>query len=238
MAPSDPRKEIRRKVAEGDMTWLLGKAGELHGHFCPFVALGVKAAVLAHERLGSSTEGIDEDLLAIVEVNNCFSDGVQLVTGCTFGNNALIYRDLGKNALTLARRDGRGVRVSIRPDYPRSMSASIPGSESLFERFIVRREKGTPQEMEHFKEVWEELSFLQIEAPAEKQFHIEDVQVSLPERSPILPSVICSRCGESVMESHARLQEGKPVCLDCLGESYFLLQGRGIAVAGMTASPH
>ncbi len=39
-------------------------------------------------------DGIMEDLAAIVEVNACFADGVQAVSGCTLGNNALIYRDI------------------------------------------------------------------------------------------------------------------------------------------------
>ncbi|MCL4502615.1 MAG: FmdE family protein [Deltaproteobacteria bacterium] len=41
-------------------------------------------------------------MVAIVECNNCFTDGIQAVTGCTFGNNALIFQDLGKTAVTVA----------------------------------------------------------------------------------------------------------------------------------------
>ena len=51
--------------------------------------------------------------MAIVEVNNRFVDGVQVATGCTLGNNSLIYADIGKNVLTVFRRGGRGIRVYI-----------------------------------------------------------------------------------------------------------------------------
>jgi formylmethanofuran dehydrogenase subunit E len=97
----NPREEIQQKIEAADLRGLLLKTGELHGHFCPFVALGVKASVIALKRLETFTEGIDEEMAAIVEVNNCFVDGVQMVTGCTLGNNALIYKDFGKNAVTL-----------------------------------------------------------------------------------------------------------------------------------------
>lgn len=88
------RDEITRMIETDDLPGLLRKTGELHGHHCVGSALGVIAAHKAMKELGiKETTGM-EHVLAIVETNNCFSDGVQVVTGCTFGNNALIYRDL------------------------------------------------------------------------------------------------------------------------------------------------
>ena len=229
---TNPRQEIQKKIEEGDLHWLLLKTGELHGHFCPFVALGVKASVLAINRLKAFTEGIDEEVLAIVEVNNCFVDGVQMVTGCTLGNNALIYKDLGRNAVTLARRDGKGVRVAVLPDYPQRMSDAVPGAKEMFDRFILRRETGTREEMERFKEVWEILSFKQLEVPNEEQFKVEEVSVTLPPRAPIFPSANCSQCGEAVMETRARIRDGKVVCIACARDDYFILEGRGIRFEG------
>ncbi len=232
---SNPRLEIQQKRKESDLHWLLQKAGELHGHFCPFVALGVKAAVIALDQLDTDTEGIDEEIIAIVEVNNCFVDGVQMVSGCTLGNNSLIYKDYGKNAVTLAKRNGNAVRISILPGYPGKMSQAVPGAAEMFERFIQRRETGTFEEMEHFKEVWEALSFKQLDVHEEDQFHIERVATDLPPRAPILPSVICSRCGEAVMDSRARLLDGKVVCLPCSKDGYFILEGRGMHVESRVA---
>jgi len=72
---------------------LLMKAKEFHGHICPFLAIGVRMSVLAMEKLGIGKDemaSVREDVLAIVECNNCLTDGVQVATGCTFGNNSLI----------------------------------------------------------------------------------------------------------------------------------------------------
>ncbi len=224
----NPREEIQRKIEEEDLRWLLLKAGELHGHFCPFVALGVKASVIAVKRMKAFTEGIDEDILAIVETNNCFSDGVQMTTGCTFGNNALIFKDVGKTAMTLALRGGRGVRVAVKAEYPKKMSDVIPGAREMFDRFILRRETGTPEEMKQFKETWEALSFKQLEIPIEDQFTVQEVSVALPGRAPIFPSVVCSECGDSFMEPRGRLRNGNPICLPCSGDTYYVLEGEGI----------
>ena len=111
----NPRQEIEEAIAAGDLSKLLRMNGMLHGHFCPFSAMGVKAAVRAVRELGVKSTGMEE-VVAIVETNNCFSDGVQFVTGCSFGNNALIYRDYGKTAFTLAKRTGGAVRISVRAD--------------------------------------------------------------------------------------------------------------------------
>ena len=227
---TNPREKIQKKIKEEDLQWLLLKTGELHGHFCPFVALGVKTSVIALKRLGIFTEGINEEIVAIVEVNNCFADGVQMITGCTLGNNALIYKDLGRNAVTLARRNGRGVRVSVWPEYPQKMSEAVPEAKEMFDRFILKRETGTKEEMQRFKEVWEILSFKQLEIPNEKQFKVEEVSVTLPGQAPIFPSVVCSQCGEAVMETRARVKDGKIFCLTCAKDDYFILEGRGMHI--------
>ena len=226
----NPREEIQKKIEAGDLRWLLLKTGELHGHFCPFVALGVKASVIALRRLKAFTEGIDEDILAIVETNNCFADGVQMTTGCTFGNNALIFKDVGKTAMTLALRGGRGIRVSLKPGYPEEMTADNPEARELFERFIRRREKGTPEEMRRLKDVWEALSFAQLEVPDERQFDVKEVAVTLPGHAPIHLSRTCAECGEAFMETRGRIRDGKFVCLPCSGDAYFVLEGGGIRV--------
>ncbi len=80
-----------------------------------------------------------------METHNCFADGVQMTTGCTFGDNALIFRDVGKTATPLALRGGKGIRVALKPGYPEEMTADNSEAQDLFERFIRLREKGAPR---------------------------------------------------------------------------------------------
>jgi len=63
------------------------RAAEHHGHLCSFVTLGLRAGVLAVRSLGEDAIDGMEQVTCIIECNNCFSDGIQISTGCTFGNN-------------------------------------------------------------------------------------------------------------------------------------------------------
>jgi formylmethanofuran dehydrogenase subunit E len=225
MNEDHPRQEIEEAVAAGDLRRLLRISGMLHGHYCPFSALGVKAGARAMRELGARSTGMEE-LVAIVETNNCFSDGVQVVTGCTFGNNALIFRDYGKTAFTLARRSGEALRVCVRPD--RVMEERSPEATELFEKVVVQR-KGTETEDRRLAVLWKEMSFQILELPDEEVFVIRKGAIEVPAYAQIFTSVKCSVCGESVMEPRARLRGGEPVCLACSDQEYYQLAGDGIS---------
>ncbi len=225
MNEEQPRQSIEEAIAAGDLRKLLVISGMLHGHYCPFSALGVKAGAYAMRKLGARSTGM-EDLVAIVETNNCFSDGVQIVTGCTFGNNALIFRDCGKTAFTLAHRTGEGLRISVRAD--RVMEERSAECAELFEKVVVQR-SGSKEEERRMGGLWKELSFRVIQLPDEEVFDIKTVPVEIPRYARIFASVKCSVCGENVMEPRARMKGGQPVCLACAGSEYYQLAGDGIS---------
>jgi formylmethanofuran dehydrogenase subunit E len=220
-----PRQEIEEAVAAGDLRRLLVISAMLHGHYCPFSALGVKAGALAMRELGARSTGMEE-LVAIVETNNCFSDGVQIVTGCTFGNNALIFRDYGKTAFTLARRSGEALRVCVRPD--RVMEERSPEAMELFEKVVLQR-KGSEAEERRLNALWKELSFQVLELPGEEVFDIHREAIRVPSYARIFASARCTVCGESVMEPRVRMRGGEPVCLACSDQEFYQLAGDGIS---------
>ena len=222
----NPRQEIEEAIAAGDLSKLLRMNGMLHGHFCPFSAIGVKASVRAVRELGVKSRGMEETV-AIVETNNCFSDGVQFVTGCSFGNNALIYRDYGKTAFTLARRNGDAVRISVMAD--RAMEERSPEATQLFERVVVQR-GGIEADKKRLSELWRELSFRVLDIPNEEVFDIKRLTVEIPTYTRIFANVKCSICGENIMEPRARIKDGKPVCIPCSGQEYYQLAGDGISL--------
>jgi formylmethanofuran dehydrogenase subunit E len=90
---TDPRALFREAVRKKDATSCLIKTAEIHGHFCPGSALGVMASIYGLNTFSQeivNSDGIMENLLAIVECNACFADGVQAVSGCTLDNNSLV----------------------------------------------------------------------------------------------------------------------------------------------------
>ena len=222
----NPRQEIEKAVIDGDLQKLLRISGLLHGHYCPGSAIGVKAAARAVRELGVRSTGMEE-IIAIVETNSCFADGIQMVTGCSLGNNALIYRDYGKTAFTLAKRSGEGIRISAL--FDRVNRERSPEANELWQK-VVEKRSGSKEESQRLTDLWEELSFRVLEIPDEEVLNIKKVNINVPAYARIFASVKCSVCGESIMEPRSRIKEGKPVCIPCSGHAYYQLAGDGMAI--------
>jgi formylmethanofuran dehydrogenase subunit E len=224
-----PRQEIEAAVSAGDTAALLRLTGLIHGHYCPGSAMGVKAAARAVREMKASSTGMEE-VLAIVETNSCFADGVQVVTGCTLGNNALIYRDFGKMAVTLTYRTGDAIRVAARPDGL-SLDKRHPEAYVLFDK-VVRQHRGTEEDSARLRHLWIETSFKVLEVPDDELFTITRLKIEVPAYARIFGSVTCAVCGESTMEPRARVKDGKVVCLACSGQAYYQLAGDGMSLIG------
>ncbi|MFO8089123.1 MAG: formylmethanofuran dehydrogenase subunit E family protein, partial [Desulfatiglandaceae bacterium] len=80
-----------------------------HGHWCPGLATGIRAAEWVLIELGKAS---DEEIVAVVETDMCAVDAIQFLTSCTFGKGNLIHRDFGKTAFSFyRRRDGKSARL-------------------------------------------------------------------------------------------------------------------------------
>lgn len=221
-----PRLTIWKHIMSADTEKLLLMAGSLHGHYCPGLAMGVMASAFAMKKLRTDSDGL-EDLLAIVETNNCLTDGVQLVTGCTFGNNSLIFRDLGKTAFTLTRRNGRGIRVISRHESREYIRSSFPEFEEHYQR-VVKEQVRDENLVEKFKKSGIERSFGTLKLDFDRLFDVSFVDVDIPDYAPSHPSELCTICGESVMATRMTGPPAKRECLICARRPYSTLDGHGI----------
>ncbi|MFW6304541.1 MAG: FmdE family protein [Candidatus Saliniplasma sp.] len=221
-----PRKKIWEFIDNGDVEKLLHKAAVLHGHYCPGLALGVKGSYELVKRLDLRSDGM-EDVLAVVETNNCSSDGVQFVTGCSFGNNSLIFRDLGKTAFTLTDRDEEGLRARVRNDASEHWNDKVNDFSDLFEKVVTKRE-GDGEDKEKLLTISEKASIAVIHTDPDKIFEFEEAEVEIPEYAPIHESYICDECGEKVMATRTIERDGHVFCLDCSSSDYSELTGFGI----------
>ncbi|AEC52596.1 hypothetical protein PNA2_1681 [Pyrococcus sp. NA2] len=222
-------KDLSEAIRDRDLEVILEYAKMFHGHICPYLALGIRASIIAMEELGVERlgfeESVDEAILAIVETNSCFTDGVQVTTGCTLGNNSLIYLDTGKTALTLVKRGSwEGVRVYVDAEELRKYYPE--GATELFEKVVKRRE-GTPEERKKLARLWEETGKKFLKLPKEV-FKIKRVKIPPIEQAPIFESVRCSECGELVMAPKVIYLDGRPLCKSCAGEKILGVIGRGI----------
>lgn len=221
----DPRKRVWELINRGEVKNLLIKAGEIHGHFCPFLSLGVMGGRYAVSRLGNSGSGMEE-IVAIVETNSCFSDGIQYVTGCTFGNNGLIYRDYGKTAVTVALRDGHGIRLYL--SNHDLIKEEYPEARELFEK-VVKERKGTEEEEKQLKETWRGIGFDLVKRSPKNLFDIEEVESpDIPDYAPIYEDGYCNNCGEKFMAPKGVETDEGSLCRSCASEGYLQLDGSGL----------
>jgi len=180
-----------------------------HGHLCPGLAMGIRAAEVALAETGA--HAADEEVVAIVETDMCGVDAVQFLTGCTFGKGNLIHLDYGKNAYTFIRRsDGKAVRVSGRP---RAWGELEPEHEAIFGK--VHSGMATSAEVARFWEIQGDRSRALLAVPLEELYDVREVEPTIPPLARGMPSVTCEGCGEPTMETRIHLLDGRQLCVPC-----------------------
>jgi formylmethanofuran dehydrogenase subunit E len=179
-----------------------------HGHTCPGLAIGIRAAEIALREVGRDG---DEEIVAVVETDMCGVDAIQYLTGCTFGKGNLIHLDYGKNAFSFYRRsDGKSLRVVARP------SISGDGVKSLAE--LHRRMNSgslSQEERKRWHTIREEITARLMHGRLQDLFEIKPVQADPPAKARILSSLTCDSCGEAVMESRIRAHRDRRLCAPC-----------------------
>ena len=184
------------------------KAAEFHGHTCMGLARGCRV-VEAVKRYFKERD-VDEELVAIVENDNCSIDAIQVLTGCTLGKGNLIYKDYGKSVYTfIQRKDKKAIRISLLDyqDEDRDLMTNL--------REKVFAGTATAEEKERYRAKTNEQIIEYFSRPLEEVCLIQEVDTEIPEKARLFSSVKCSSCGETVMEPRARLQNGKVVCIPC-----------------------
>ncbi len=100
---------------------IVDKAVEFHGHLGPFLVLGVKMGLLGLKRL--NVRKGEERLFITVELRyltpiSCVLDGIQTVTGCTFGNKKLKLLKTSSQKISAKltlKNSGKWVKITLNP---------------------------------------------------------------------------------------------------------------------------
>lgn len=166
------------------------KVVAFHGHSCPGLAIGIRAAEYALREFSGTAA---DDLICVTETDMCGVDGIQFLTGCTFGKGNLIHLDYGKAAFSFYDRNStRALRILFRPEAIDGESDGEPDRQEL-ERLLMSK-------------------------PLEEIFDIEQIVCPPPRKARILASLICDSCGESTMESRTRRFAGETLCIPCFNK--------------------
>ena len=167
---------------------IMKKATMFHGHICPGIAIGVLVAKYALEH--GFEHSPDEELVAVVETDNCSVDALQALLGTTYGKGNLIHKDYGKSNYNIySRKNQKGVRLSLK-------------NSILNNKKLSRDEK-----------IQELLSL-----EPEDVFNIRTIEFDPPGMAQIEESILCSLCGELTMDSRLMNYQGKIMCIPCYKE--------------------
>ncbi|MFC0875124.1 FmdE family protein [Saccharicrinis sp. FJH2] len=185
---------------------------KFHGHKCPAMPNGLRVGSAAMNALGVERTG-DSALHAILDLGEnhcatCFADGIQVITGCTFGKGNIEKTHKGKWALTLIdKKTNRAVRVTP------TAEAMLANKKTTF--FKDYREKGVPPTQVP-DDVVEPLVVKVMNAPEDKMMKISEVfeyQWKQPVHS--FNSFVCEECGEMTVMEYGRVKGDKKVCMEC-----------------------
>lgn len=96
-----------------DKKVLWEKAAAFHGHVCPGLTIGYRAALYAIDLL-ELTFSDDEQVVCISENDACGVDAIQVILGCSIGKGNLLFHMTGKQAFSFYnRKTGKSVRLVL-----------------------------------------------------------------------------------------------------------------------------
>jgi formylmethanofuran dehydrogenase subunit E len=201
--------EENSALSEVDMLveFRLKQIADFHGHLCPDLVIGYRAAQYALSRL--EVKLALPILRVTVENNTSAVDAIQMVTGCTPGNQRLSIRDEGKHVYTFQVDDGHGLCLTL-----------APAGLDLPEEFLNIEQKiqaglASLDETANYQYMLDQRILLLLGLSPETLFNTRWVEVVWTE-TPLSSAIQkCDGCGEPVIASHLVNVHGRQLCQRC-----------------------
>ncbi|MCS7220108.1 MAG: FmdE family protein [Anaerolineae bacterium] len=182
---------------------LLEATAAQHKHLCPRQVLGVRMGLLGGRWLGLEVPRDDKRLIAFVETDGCFADGITAATGCRVGKRTLRVVDFGKVAVTFADiYTERAVRIAPHPLSRERAKSYAPDAPSRWHAQLQAYQIMPDEE-------------LMIAQAVVLTFSLEKFVSKAGYR------VTCAICGEEVINEREVLRDGLTLCRACAGERYY-----------------
>jgi len=180
------------------------RASAAHHHrLCPLQVLGARIGLLAGRLLDLDLPRRDKRLLAILETDGCFVDGVVAATGCAPGRRTLRIEDYGKVAATFVDVEtGEAFRIRPHPLARQRAQLAVPHAASRWEAQLF--------------------GYRQMDDSLLLESQSVELDVSLS-RWISRPGarVGCHGCGEEIINERELFRDGVVLCRACVGEAYY-----------------
>jgi formylmethanofuran dehydrogenase subunit E len=191
------------ELSNSELDELLRQVGSQHKHLCPRQVLGVRLGMYAAQVFPGAFPQTSKRMLAMVEMDGCFADGVAVATGCSLGHRTMRLADEGKIAVTfIDTRNGRAIRIFALPGLRARAVAIVPSAANRWHAYL-----------EAYKQL-----------PAEELFGSREVALNFDLKALIGQSgarTVCASCGEEILNLREIEREGQTLCQSCAGESYW-----------------
>lgn len=176
-----------------------------HQKICPRQVLGVRIGLLAGHLLNLPLPQPEKRLLAIVETDGCFVDGVSATTGCYIGRRTLRIEDYGKTAVTFVDTlTEQTIRIVPHSNIRELAWDYAPSARNKWEAQLIG-----------YKHI-----------PDDFLFCWQRVELTVPVKQIVGQAgkrASCEICGEEIINQREVMHEGTTFCKSCAGYSYFRL---------------
>jgi formylmethanofuran dehydrogenase subunit E len=190
-------------MADFDLSFYVNRLLGLHDHICPRQVLGLRMSLYGATLLKLDVPQANKRMLAFVETDGCFADGVAVATGCTLGHRTLRLMDFGKVAVSLVDSvTGDAIRVAPRPGIRELAGQLAPNAASRWHA-----------QLESYQLIPDQDLF--VVKPVTLNFSLDRL-ISAPGRR-----VNCDVCGEEIINEREVKHEGMTLCLACTGQQYY-----------------
>ena len=164
---------------------LMEKASRFHGHICSELAIGVLAVkyVLSH----GFNYSPNEEVVAVIENDNCSVDALQALLGTTYGKGNLIHQEYGKlNYYFYNMETEKALKLSVKD-----------------------RKSGEKKLSKH-----ERIQQI-LNSKPETFFTINEIEFNPPSLAQVEESIPCDICGEPTMSSRLMFYDSNSMCIPC-----------------------
>lgn len=168
----------------------LKRIADFHGHLCPELVIGYRAALYAQKRLLLNL--VDTSGLRVIAENTSSAvDAIQQLTGCTFGNGRLAALDYGKHAYTFLPSAGTGLRLTLK-------DAGAPAADFIALEARLQGPQVTLRDTAAYQARLDERIATLLRLDADALFDSHPALVEWIPPLPVSALIPCRRCGELV----------------------------------------
>jgi formylmethanofuran dehydrogenase subunit E len=182
---------------------LLERSAKLHQHLCPRQVLGVRMGMLGESLLGVELPQNDKRVLAIVETDGCFSDGVAVAANCWVGRRTMRVEDYGKPAVSFVDTETEDAwRI-----WPHPLAREI-----------------APNYAVEANNKWEAMLLGYQRMPDAELLLWQPIVLRRPVAEIISrPGLVavCEQCGEEIINAREVVVGGRTLCRACAGNAYY-----------------